>query len=98
MINNTGLADVSQLRRSIDGQVLLPGDNGYDSARRVWNAMVDRHPAQAVRCGGHSVLGICVPDGGLLIDLSGMRTVRVDPDVRRAWVRGGALLGDLDRA
>jgi FAD/FMN-containing dehydrogenase len=122
MINNTGPADVSQLRRNMDGQVLLPGDDGYDSARRVWNAMVDHHPAVAVRCvsnadvsaainfarqhdleigvrcGGHSILGICVPDGGLLIDLSGMRTVRVDPDVRRAWVRGGALLGDLDRA
>ena len=94
MINNTGLVDVSQLRRSLDGQVMLPGDDGYDSARRVWNAMVDRRPAVAVRCvsnadvsaainfarqndleigvrcGGHSILGICVPDGGLLIDLS----------------------------
>jgi FAD/FMN-containing dehydrogenase len=122
MINNTGLVDVSQLRRVLDGQVMLPGDDGYDSARLLWNAMVDRYPAVAVRCvsnadvsaainfarqhdleigvrcGGHSILGICVPDGGLLIDLSGMRTVRVDPDVRRAWVQGGALLGDLDRA
>jgi FAD/FMN-containing dehydrogenase len=122
MINNTGLADVSRLRNSLEGQVMLPGDEGYDSARRVWNAMVDRHPAVAVRCvsnadvsatidfarqndleigvrcGGHSILGICVPDGGLLIDLSGMRSVRVNPDSRQAWVQGGALLGDLDRA
>jgi FAD/FMN-containing dehydrogenase len=123
MTSNTNrLGDVSRLARNIDGRVMLPGDDGYDSARALWNAMVDRRPAVVVRCassadvaaaidfarrndlelgvrcGGHSVLGISVPDGGLLIDLSGLRAVRVDADARRAWVQGGALLGDLDKA
>ncbi len=121
MISDTGF-DVSRLRRALDGEVMLPGDDGYDSARGMWNAMADRRPAVAVRCtsnsdvaaaiafarqndleigvrcGGHSILGNSVPEGGLLIDLAGMRSVRVDPDARRAWVQGGALLGDLDRA
>ncbi|HET8915441.1 MAG TPA: FAD-dependent oxidoreductase, partial [Propionibacteriaceae bacterium] len=119
---STDRLDVDRLRRSLNGQVMLPGEDGYDSARALWNAMVDRRPAVVVRCassadvaaaldfsrsndlevgircGGHSVLGISVPDGGLLMDMSGLRAVRVDPDGRRAWVQGGALLGDLDRA
>jgi FAD/FMN-containing dehydrogenase len=51
-----------------------------------------------VRCGGHSVVGLGVPDDGLMIDLTPMGAVRVDPIQKRAWVQGGALLGALDRA
>jgi FAD/FMN-containing dehydrogenase len=51
-----------------------------------------------VKCGGHNVLGLAVPQDGLMVDLSPMDSVRVDPDARRAFVGGGALLRYLDQA
>jgi FAD/FMN-containing dehydrogenase len=50
----------------------------------------------AIRGGGHNVAGTAVCDDGIVIDLSAMRGVRVDPAARRAWVQGGALWGDVD--
>jgi FAD/FMN-containing dehydrogenase len=50
----------------------------------------------AIRGGGHGVAGTAVCDDGVVIDLSAMRAVRVDPSARRAWVQGGALWGDVD--
>ena len=115
-------ADVANLRASLGGEVVLPGDSGYDQARAVWNAMIDRRPALIARCrdaddviaavnfarthelpvsiraGAHNVAGHAVADGAVMIDLSGMRSVRVDPDARRARVEGGATWGDVDRA
>ncbi|MGH3357680.1 MAG: FAD-binding oxidoreductase, partial [Nocardioidaceae bacterium] len=106
----------------IDGRVLRPGDEGYDAARSVWNAMVDKHPRLivccasvrdvvaairlareadldiGVRCGGHGIVGHAVPEDGLMIDLTPLAEVRVDAEQRVAHVRGGALLGALDRA
>src|SRR5687768_5134191 len=52
--------------------------------------------AIAIRGGGHNVAGTAVCDDGIVIDLSAMRGVRVDPAGRRAWVQGGALWGDVD--
>ncbi|MGX5695561.1 FAD-binding oxidoreductase [Agromyces soli] len=113
---------MASARESVGGVVLEPGDEGFDEARRVWNAMIDRTPryvarcasapevAEAirfarrngleigVRCGGHSIVGHAVPDGGLMIDLRPMGAVEVDASARRARVQGGALLGALDRA
>jgi FAD/FMN-containing dehydrogenase len=109
-------------RSHFDGQVLTPGSREYDSARSVWNGMIDHRPKLivrcasvsdvvtavrtarerdleiGVRCGGHNIAGHAVPDGGLMIDLTGMGHVSVDPVLRRARVQGGAMLGALDRA
>jgi FAD/FMN-containing dehydrogenase len=111
------------IRRShFDGQVLTPGTRGYDSARSVWNGMIDHRPKLiarcasvddvvtavraarecdleiGVRCGGHNIAGLAVPHGGLMIDLTALGRVTVDPVTRRARVQGGAMLGALDRA
>ena len=111
---------IGSLKAGLRGPLLLPGDDGYDACRTVWNAMIDRRPALAVHCagvndikqavdfarahglltsvkgGGHNIAGSAVCDGGLLIDLSGMRSVRVDPEARVAHVEPGATLGDFD--
>ncbi|MDH6520077.1 FAD/FMN-containing dehydrogenase [Streptomyces sp. SAI-135] len=115
-------AALTALREDLTGDVFAPGDPGYDEARTVFNAMIDRRPAviaqcvdeedvvRAVRCardldlpiavrgGGHSVAGMALNDGGLVVDLRHMRAVTVDPAVRAARVAGGATMSDLDRA
>ncbi|HEX4824345.1 MAG TPA: FAD-binding oxidoreductase [Candidatus Polarisedimenticolaceae bacterium] len=114
------LADA--FRRSLRGTLALPGEDGYDEARTLWNAMIDRRPAAivraataedvvetvklaarhdlllAVRGGGHNIAGNAVCDGGLMLDLSLMRGVKVDRSARTATVEPGARLSDLDKA
>jgi len=115
-------AGFDELRAALDGAVIAPAEEGYDDARRLWNAEHDRRPAVivrvqtdedvqaavrfgaaqgleiAVRGGGHSVPGASSVDDGLMIDLSLMNQVTVDPEAHRVRVGGGALLGDLDAA
>ena len=114
------VASLEKLKTSLRGALLVPGDEGYDKSRTVWNAMIDRKPALVVRCagvadirqavtfahthrlltavkgGGHNIAGNAVCDGGLLIDLSTMRTVAIDPLAAVAHVEPGATLGDFD--
>ncbi len=113
---------VAALRRRMPAALLAAGDPGYDEARSIWNAMIDRRPALILRCadaadvaagvefarrhgvllsvkgGGHNIAGLAVCEGGLMLDLSPMREVRVDAAARVARVQGGCLLGDVDRA
>jgi FAD/FMN-containing dehydrogenase len=114
-------AAVERLRGRLAGQVLAPQDAGYDDARRVWNASIDRHPALIARCtgvadviaavrfarernllvavrgGGHNVAGNATCDGGMVIDLSPMKGVRVDPLARRVQAQAGLVWRELDR-
>ncbi len=109
------------LKAGLRGEVALPGAPGYDEARTLWNAMIDRRPAvivraagasdviQAVRMaakeglllsirgGGHNIAGNAVCEGGLMLDLSRMASVRVDPRGRTARVEPGARLSDVDK-
>jgi len=111
-----------ELGPGLRGDVICPGDHGYDTARAVFNGMIDRRPlavirsvdaSDVVRCiafvrrhdlplsvrgGGHSVAGNAVRDGAVLLDLSGMKAVRVDPETRTVRAEPGLTLGELDRA
>jgi FAD/FMN-containing dehydrogenase len=62
------------------------------------NAARDHRIALSVRGGGHNIAGTALADGGLTIDMSLLRDVRVDPDARIATVQAGCLLSDVDRA
>jgi FAD/FMN-containing dehydrogenase len=106
----------------LGGGVVVPESADFDRRRRIWNAVVDRHPAAivrpttadgvsavvraaaecdaplSVRCGGHSFPGHSTCDGGVVLELSAMSSVSVDPGTGRCVAGGGALLGDVDRA
>lgn len=119
-MGDPSMSAMQGLKQAIRGQVLQQADAGYDEARRVWNAMIDRRPAVIVRCagvadvrcavnfareqactvavrgGGHNIAGSAVCDGGLVIELSPMKSARVDPAARRARIEPGVTLGEFD--
>jgi FAD/FMN-containing dehydrogenase len=113
---------VQPLGEMLSGRVLAPGHGSYDEARRVYNGLIDRHPAVIARClhtgdvadavsfgreqgleisvrgGGHNVAGKAVTEGGLMIDLSLMKGIHVDPVRRTVRAQAGVRVGELDRA
>jgi hypothetical protein len=106
-----------ELEPGLRGEVICPGDRGYDTARTVFNGMIDRRPlavirpadaSEVVRCitlarrhdlrlsvrgGGHNVAGKAVCDGAVMLDLSAMKALRVDPETRRVRAGPGLTLG-----
>ena len=102
--------------------LIEPGNERYDEARTVFNAMVDKRPAViamcaspgdvvdalaiadregyavAVRAGGHSVAGVSVNDGGIVVDVRSMNQVEIDPGAHTARVGAGATWSEFDRA
>ncbi|WP_369254929.1 FAD-binding oxidoreductase [Streptomyces sp. R35] len=104
------------------GQLIGPDDSGYDEARTVYNAMIDRRPALVARCtgaedvshvvgfardhglplavrgGGHHGAGLGTCDDGVVLDLSPLKDVEVDPKARTVRVGGGCVWGEVDRA
>jgi FAD/FMN-containing dehydrogenase len=113
---------VLELKAALRGEIIAPGDEDYDEARKVYNGMIDRRPRLIVRCagvadvitavnfardnrltlavrgGGHNGAGLGICDDGLVIDLSPMKGIRVDPKTRTARVEAGCTWGDVDHA
>jgi hypothetical protein len=112
---------MKQLRGVLRGVLLLQGEDRYDAARTIYNAMIDYRPAAIARCagaadvicavnfardngllvsirgGGHNVSGNAVSNGGLMIDLSPMKSIRVDPQKRTVRADPGVTWGEFDR-
>jgi hypothetical protein len=114
--------DVTEFKSKLRGELIEPGDAGYDKAREVYNAMIDRKPRLIAKCadvadvitavhfgrqhdlrvsirgGGHNAGGLGVCDDGLVIDLSPIKYVHVDPAASTVRVGGGCTWGDVDHA
>lgn len=113
---------IREFKERLRGELIQRGEAGYDQARAIYNAMIDKHPALIARCadvadvigcvnfarenellvsirgGGHNGPGLALCEGGLVIDLSRLKGIRVDPAARTARVEGGCVWGDVDHA
>lgn len=114
--------EIARFAAELRGPMIQPGDADYDEARKLYNAMIDRHPRLIVRCtdvadvmaavkfgrasglpiairgGGHNGAGFGGVDDGLVVDLSQMKGVRIDPVSRTVRVGPGCTTGEVDHA
>lgn len=114
-------SELLSLRAVFQGELIRPGQSGYEEVRAIWNGMIDKRPAliaqcrgvadvieavrfarsqnlpTAIRGGGHNVAGNALCEGGVVIDLSLMKAIHVDPRARTARAEGGATWGEFDR-
>lgn len=121
-IQDLDVSVVTDFKSKIRGQIFIPSDAGYEDARKVYNAMIHKHPGMIVKCvdvadvissvnfarenklllairgGGHNGGGLGSCDEGLVIDLSGIKYVRVDTETKTVRVGGGNTLGEVDHA
>jgi FAD/FMN-containing dehydrogenase len=105
---------------SLRGELLTAESPGYDDARTIWNAMIDKRPGLIVQCAGpadvmrsvnfarendllvavqgvgHNIAGSSMCEGGIVISLSGMKSVSVEPESQTVRVQPGVTLGELD--
>jgi UDP-N-acetylenolpyruvoylglucosamine reductase len=117
---NIAESQIEEFKQSLSGKLITPVDDQYESARKLWNGMIEKKPALIAQCtgvedvitavnfsrehnlffsirsGGHNVAGTAIAEGGLVVDLSAMRNVTVNPEQRVAHAEGGVRLGDLD--
>ena len=123
MSSSTSLASAARKEvAGFEGGLIGAEDAGYDEARKVYNAMIDKRPALIARCtspddvakvvgfardhdvllavrgGGHNGAGLGTCDDGVVIDLSPLRDIEVDPEARTVRVGGGCTWGEVDRA
>ncbi|MFL5680024.1 MAG: FAD-binding oxidoreductase [Chloroflexota bacterium] len=114
--------DLDVFAAGLSGRLIRPGDDDYETAREVHNAVYNRRPLAivqaadtadvaltvdlardygidlAIRSGGHSVAGYGTVDDGILLDLSGLRALHIDPERRLAWAQPGLTAGEFTAA
>ena len=115
-------ARINTLKKNVQGKVILQGDADYNEARKIYNGMIDKHPAIILQCaneddvvnginfarenqlevsiksGGHNGAGLALIDKGLVIDLSVMKRIDVDPQKNIAVIQAGCTLREIDKA